>query len=307
VVEELEEGALPVGLGAISPKGERGSSIPCNRCCQALYRAHGKRTSAFATGRRFVAAAARESGKCLELGMELPLTAKEADGSCRSLTTMGGCMRSMTGLRISAAKVDVPGSDGVTHDATLVRDHVFGVAGSRRRAGRVATEVLEDISLALGPLPSVLDLQRAFEHVVTGLPMTRWPGRTDLAGAAIAVALPRRLLLAQVGSALTYLVSDGVAELLTGWWERGLDARDLVPELGDRLVLCTEGLRPLLDREVLTSLACLGPEEACARLQELAVLGAVEDTAAVVLVVERSEAGVDPTFIHGQYIPPPVR
>jgi serine/threonine protein phosphatase PrpC len=193
-------------------------------------------------------------------------------------------------LRISAATVSVPGPHG--RDAALVDGRLFAVASGRSRDG-VAGQVLQEVALALGPQPSTRELRRTFEHVIGALPPNGKPGRADLTGVVIAIAAAARLTVGQAGSALAYLISDGLSSLLTDGRRPGFDVLDLFLEPGDRLLLCTDGYWPLLDGELLATVALQPPQEAVARLQELAGLHAVDHGAAIMLAVRAADRQAD--------------
>lgn len=193
-------------------------------------------------------------------------------------------------LHLTAATVTLQGPAGAAGDATLVRGRLVGVAAGSRAEG-AATGVLEAIAAALGPRPSRWQRQQA----ISARASQEQPERARLAdveGVAIVLAAGSRLLLAQVGRVFVYHLYGDTVELLTHWWQPELELIELLPGPGDRLVVCTGGYWPLLDRQLLAALSGEAPAAACARLRALAVRGGVDHAAAVVLAVGVAERPV---------------
>jgi len=219
--------------------------------------------------------------------------------------------------------MSVQHSDDAATDATHVGADRFAVADGSDRTNHSGARALEAVL-------RVLDRRNPASSLHRALRSSNWeiwyqdgadPGALGVATVTIAFWSGFRFTIGHVGDSRAYLVRNQRAHQLTddhGGRVRSPDApidpdaevvrlgqkpngwsADLVrvtPEIGDRLVLCTDGLwRCVPPAELAAAVGNRPPEVGCETLETLAMFRATESASAVVVSVERAgyDAGGD--------------
>lgn len=207
-----------------------------------------------------------------------------------------------------------------TSDATHIGPNVFAVVDGVDDVDGSGSEALRDIVRLLGltrQAPRWDPVLRAANWLLWHHANT--DGRAGKRAVTVTAAIwtGYRFVIGHVGDSRAYLVRGGVAHLLTkdhgGRHPNSADpgmhvpdegvvrlgqspngsAPDIVrvtPELGDRLVLCTDGLWRVIPPARMAVIVLADPTDACARLAAYAAARASENASAVVVAVERSPA-----------------
>lgn len=217
---------------------------------------------------------------------------------------------------VTAAAMSLQWSDEVATDATHLGADRFAVADGSDSADRSGAR-------ALAAVLRVLDRHNPASSLHRALRSSNWeiwyqdgadPGSVGVATVTIAFWSGFRFTIGHVGDSRAYLVRGGRAHQLTddhgsrawptdapidadaevvrvgqkpnGW---SADLIRVTPEIGDRLLLCTDGLWRCAPPAALA--AAVGdrpPEVGCAALESLAMFQATESASAVVVSVERA-------------------
>ena len=217
-------------------------------------------------------------------------------------------------LGVSAAAMSVQWSDDADTDATHVGDDRFAVADGSDGDHGSGARALEAVLRVVERRNPAASLHRALRS-------SNWeiwyqdgaePGSPGVATVTLAFWSGYRFTIGHVGDSRAYLVRAGRTHQLTddhggrvASQDVSLDAdaevvrvgqqpngwtADLVritPEIGDRLLLCTDGLwRCCAPGELASAVGDRTPAAGCAALETLALFRATESASAVVVSVE---------------------
>lgn len=209
-------------------------------------------------------------------------------------------------LRVSAAVMSVPRREGATSDAVLCEKGVYAVADGVDHGEGSGQVVLDVVRRLLGTRPTHRRIRAAL-HAGNASLWCRGEGAVDVA-ATVTLALWRsgRVVLGHVGDSRAYLVRGTAISLLTDdqlditkqgdGAVRRVGARrvpmgiDIVvlPDVrvGDRLLLCTDGLWRAVAPSAFADLLQGAPQHAAVRLRELALTDCEEDASAVIVAFD---------------------
>lgn len=214
-------------------------------------------------------------------------------------------------LSLCAAAMSVEATEGRRTDAVLVSANRFAVADGADDLDGSGAMALEALLRLLHPHRPAGSLHRALRTSNWELWHRQGAADTEVGLAAVTVALwsGYRFVIGHVGDGRAYLVRDGTARRLTddhhgmpqeteigpdeavarlgrrpNRWSA--DIVRLVPQPGDRLLLCTDGLwRCTSDAALAEATFDRTPAAACTRLERHAALRAAESASAVVVGV----------------------
>lgn len=207
-------------------------------------------------------------------------------------------------LVAEAVTVTRPGT--TLSDATHIGAGVFAVADGIDDVDGSGTHTLFE-------LIRLLDWPVSRQTMQASLRAANWSlwyrdhSQRGVAGVTVARWTRSRFVIGHLGDTRAYLVHGEELTLLTpsnggdpsrdddlmvtrlGQSPSGeaIEVLQVVPEPGDRLLLCTDGMWRASDAEQIRAALTHPPRKACEALESCALVGATEEASAVVVAVER--------------------